>query len=170
MSTVIMYHFTDNKNLILNNTIVNQEFRNFTYKPSGLWVTDMGEPYNWFNWCLQENFSIDKLKYQYKIEIDITKIKIVDTLDKFERFHNYYYDCVVNGVSWDTLAEYYKGIIISPYRNDRSSIKNYNFYKDWYYGWDVASGCIWDTSCIANIELSKSYKYSELKKLVNWED
>jgi hypothetical protein len=48
-----------------------------------------------------------------------------------------------NYIMWGEVAEEYSGIIISPYSRARS--KSYL----WYYGWNCAGGCIWDTEIVA---------------------
>ena len=50
-------------------------------------------------------------------------------------------------IDWPRVANDYAGIEICPYlsskRNDDDSF--------WYYGWDVASGCVWDPSGIKEL-------------------
>lgn len=52
-------------------------------------------------------------------------------------------------IEWNWVMGLYKGIIINPYIYERR-----NKYE-WYNGWDCASGCIWDASCIERIEYVK---------------
>lgn len=40
----------------------------------------------------------------------------------------------------------YAGIEISPYQYEC------RFELTWYYGWDVASGCVWDKEAIRAVE------------------
>ncbi|HSW39929.1 MAG TPA: hypothetical protein VLL97_10605 [Acidobacteriota bacterium] len=45
-------------------------------------------------------------------------------------------------IMWGEVAEKHTGIIVAPYSRARS--RTYL----WYWGWNCASGCIWDTSII----------------------
>jgi hypothetical protein len=50
------------------------------------------------------------------------------------------------GIDWGRVAEQYHGIVIAPYQ--------WSLRLDlmWYYGWDCASGCIWDTWIVERVE------------------
>ena len=48
--------------------------------------------------------------------------------------------------NWPLLATQCAGIEIAPYQHAFRSTHM------WYYGWDVASGCVWDKSGIKKIE------------------
>jgi hypothetical protein len=49
-------------------------------------------------------------------------------------------------INWGKVAVDYDGIEIAPY-----IFKARNKHM-WYYGWDIASGCIWANGAIQNIE------------------
>jgi hypothetical protein len=50
------------------------------------------------------------------------------------------------GIDWVRVAAEYAGILIAPYQRPvRHEIM-------WYYTWDCASACIWDTSIIERVE------------------
>ena len=44
------------------------------------------------------------------------------------------------------VMDEYDGIIIAPYQY---SCRLMNSSTAWYYGWDCASGCIWNLGCIS---------------------
>jgi hypothetical protein len=44
-----------------------------------------------------------------------------------------------NKIDWPRLASEFCGIEICPYRGE-SRMEDFTY---WYYGWDIASGCIW---------------------------
>ena len=52
-------------------------------------------------------------------------------------------------IRWEEVKTLWDGIIISPYnwkcRHSPST--------EWYYGWDCASGCIWNVEAIKNYKL-----------------
>ena len=47
-------------------------------------------------------------------------------------------------INWQKVAKDYDGIIIAPYIWSR----RLSDHTMWYYGWDVASGCIWNIDAI----------------------
>ena len=47
---------------------------------------------------------------------------------------------------WARVGEAYPGIIIAPYIWSRRLDG-----PMWYYGWDCASGCVWDPSVVRSI-------------------
>ena len=49
-------------------------------------------------------------------------------------------------INWPKVAQDYAGIEICPYRSDK------RMSSDWYYGWDVASGCVWSSKGFAGIK------------------
>lgn len=113
------------------------------FKPNGLWVSD-DDDYSWKEWCKDNDFRVEKLKYKTEIILKpCANILIIDTLDKLDAFHNEYDgDNDRFGLAWPLVAERYDGIIISPYRHER------RLQYLWYYGWDCASGCIWNPDVI----------------------
>jgi len=50
-------------------------------------------------------------------------------------------------IDWPRVAEHYAGIEICPYL----SSKRMDDDAFWYYGWDVASGCIWSPKGIKEL-------------------
>lgn len=52
-------------------------------------------------------------------------------------------------IDWPKVAKRYGGIEITPY------IYKARMTHLWYYGWDVASGCVWLASAVQNIKLLK---------------
>jgi hypothetical protein len=53
-------------------------------------------------------------------------------------------------IEWPKVAAEYGGIEIAPYQWSCRLDPDVS----WYYGWDVASGCIWDASLITAIHTS----------------
>ena len=54
-------------------------------------------------------------------------------------------------MDWGYLATQYQGLIIAPYLWDLRL-----FGPAWYYGWDCASGCIWDLTAVESFSLVSS--------------
>lgn len=117
-------------------------------KPSGLWYAVGTE---WIDWVETEmpKWLGDKF---YKIETTEQVLKI-DAQYKFNEFVRKYgvaskfsYDPKHMDIDWAKVAKDYAGIEIAPYRH---SMRHEYI---WYYGWDVASGCIWNKSGIKSLE------------------
>lgn len=127
------------------------------YKPNGLWVSvdepdHDGEIHGWKQWCEAESFGLENLRYRHRIVVRdpdaLLWIVGAGELDAFEREYGldqpYPRD---RTILWGAVSEKYPGVVIAPYVWER------RLEKMWYYGWDCASGCIWDTSIIDSIEL-----------------
>lgn len=116
------------------------------FKPIGLWY-DIDN--SWTEWC-KRNMPDWTYKNHFELEIDESKILIIDTKEKLLYFDKQYSIniskrgsiCVID---WESVSKKYSGIEISPYRYDC------RFSLFWYYGFDIASGCIWNFDCINSI-------------------
>jgi hypothetical protein len=53
-----------------------------------------------------------------------------------------------NYINWRRVARKYHGIVIAPYLREL----RFDEAVWWYYGWDCASGCIWNRKAIAGVE------------------
>ena len=125
--------------------IGNQEVR---FKPMGLWY---GIGSSWIDWVRSEMPAWES-ENVFKIGINESRIKIIRVYDELVEFDkeygvpfNFGYKKYTN-IDWGKVANDYGGIEIVPYIYEaRRKI-------DWYYGWDVASGCIWGNGVINKIE------------------
>jgi hypothetical protein len=141
-------------------------------KPNGFWFDVNG---SWKRWCDAAQFRPENLRYRHTVIIlDASRILLLrnaNEIDIFTREHGHnlsnnirplqnsedlhefeheygsdLFGNILNGFSnyimWEDVAQKYKGIIIYPYSRARSQT-----YL-WYYGWNCAGGCIWDTSVI----------------------
>ncbi len=111
-----------------------------TFKPNGLWYQVDGD---WEQWCKENDFDNDKLNCKQTLELEAYGILDVKDIDAF---HNEYTVGFTGMINWKRVASAYSGIQIAPY-----SWKHRLKYM-WYYGWDVASGCIWDINVITKFE------------------
>jgi hypothetical protein len=116
-------------------------------KPKGLWVS-VGCA--WKEWCDEEGFRVDSTRRAYDIrlhpESEVLLLSDYDAMDEFNALHSM--DRIGLCVDWPRLARMYDGIIISPYMWGRRLAGGFS----WYYGWDVASGCIWNPDAISSTE------------------
>jgi hypothetical protein len=128
------------------------------WKPKGIWLSADACSINWKEWCIAEEFRLDCLRYNHAIELHPDKILWIRTpqaLQEFSREYSFTSDVLRNAgirerpdsVHWGLLSEKYMGIVIAPYFwEHRLSLDLF-----WYYSWDCASGCVWDSRAIRNI-------------------
>jgi len=118
-------------------------------KPVGLWYA-VG--FGWLDFTTHAHTSF----YQYgdaihafEISLDGLNILKITNYDELVEFEKKYAlptnrEQMILGDGWDinwvAVSETYDGIEIAPY------IYKARLGHKWYYGWDVASGCIWNTS------------------------
>lgn len=119
-------------------------------KPDGLWLSYED---HWIKWCQENNFytlqyrSEESYKIVFKHDAMIAGINSPEDIfaitEKYmgNSFSSYWID-------WVTFSKNFQGIIISPLQ---WSCRLHNDSL-WYYGWDVASGCIWDLLAIESVE------------------
>jgi len=134
-----------NKETVENVNIEQIPTRPYSYpKPKGIWYSLASE---WVEFLIyQAPEWASNYTNVFLLDIDFSKILKIDSTEKFETFNKDY----ANGIHGDWFVDWtaiqkegYKGVEIIPYQMD---------YRDitWYNQWDVASGCIWDSSCIKN--------------------
>lgn len=160
---------------IVDRKPLDEDPRNFCtgMKPFGFWVSVEGD-YDWEWWCNAENFRTENLQYVYGVTIkenasilhlrtceeilEFTKEYLVKEEDLTFIKETYGYKALKMtnlldsyNINWVRVGSKYNGIIISPYQWDlRLSTET-----SWYYGWDCASGCIWNTDVIEKVTLVK---------------
>jgi hypothetical protein len=115
-------------------------------KPRGLWY---GIGPSWINWVRHEmpDWEADNI---FKIDIDVDKILKITNSEELLSFNKNYgvKTQFYNVIDWVRVASDYGGIEISPY-NYKLRMEREVF---WYYGWDVASGCIWNEGVITGVD------------------
>jgi len=128
------------------------------YKPSGLWY---GFGRSWIGYLetlikyehdvLWAKKRLSQITHIYRLTLNDTILR-VHTEKEMAKFENEYATKGRRGVWWSRLAEKYNGIEIRFH---------YSYMKrsedNWYDGWDVSSGCVWNKSGIKKINLLKSW-------------
>lgn len=130
----------------------------FQYKPNGLWVSVDSCEDNWRAWCEANTFQ----QHRFAVAHDVTlhpnaRILRLSRMGDLLAFTQTYRGPREHpqrdypSISWAHVAAEYQGIIITPYvwparLDDR---------VHWYYGWDCASGCIWDADAIARVTVAQ---------------
>lgn len=140
--TDMFYHWSD-KPVQLGACSYGQEIG---YKPSGLWFDVNGA---WREWCESEEFHLDCLSHCHEIRFtDEANILRMSTAAELMRFTGEFaaplyagqgLDMRHCGINWPGVAKIYDGILITPY------IWSCRLELMWYYGFDCASGCVWNT-------------------------
>jgi hypothetical protein len=149
-----LLHYTNDPDLMTvesrsQDTAVARASVPFT-KPAGIWFSAEGKD-DWPHWCRAEKFRTDKLSNVYKISLAAgTQLLRLEGAAELDAFTDGFgrpgrYGWFIN---WPSVAEAYQGIIIAPYLWSR----RLNPRTSWYYGWDCASGCIWDASAISGLQ------------------
>lgn len=142
-----LLHYTNNANLVPCSC---DQLRDTDDKPSGLWVS-IGEA--WKKFCIDAQFRRHALDYVYQVHLsDTANILTLDNPAKVEAFEaafkevgdKDYMGIYYPSIHWRDVAECYQGIIIPTHRLHGSK---------WHRTWDIPSGCIWDASAIASVEL-----------------
>jgi hypothetical protein len=119
------------------------------FKPKGLWLSVDGE-YDWPSWCRAERFLEGTLRHRTPMRLredaNVLRLSTLEELRAFSAEHArpaFPGAEIMTEIDWSVIAERYDGIVIAPYRWDcRLDLM-------WYYGWDCASGCIWNLDALA---------------------
>jgi hypothetical protein len=164
-------------------------------KPEGLWISveDFDEDRNWFDFwfnATQDDPAINsKLKYKHQITLHPeAKILYISNATEFDNFEERFMRVDVgisigveeNGrkklqihqkpygyytIDWFKVVRNFPGIIIAPYLWERRNSNGFNWDSCWYYGWDCASGCIWDLRCIESFEMVQEMEIPRKKRI-----
>jgi len=127
-------------------------------KPNGFWYECQdGSSETWKEFCTYGMSSGYRYDSTYSVVLNDYNILFIPNKRHFEKFYKMYsvphpadpdgtkgYD---KQIDWPKVAEHYAGIEICPYLVE----KRMDDDSFWYYGWDVASGCVWDPSGIKEI-------------------
>ena len=125
-------------------------------KPDGLWY---GIGCGWDTFVLEAMPEYHGT-FSYRLRLDYRRILCLRTVDATRAFdakygtsmwppgHDLYDPNEHEGVRWAEVAKRYDGIEIAPYQITLRRNKT----VDWYYPWDVASGCIWRPRALLDYE------------------
>lgn len=112
-------------------------------KPNGLWYA-VGS--SWIDW-VKDNMPEWEYDNVFSVELDPSKIIKLsshdDIMEFTSRYKKNYHGFIM--IDWGKVSQDYSGIEISPYIWKARKL-------NWYYTWDVASGCIWNQDAIKSIK------------------
>jgi hypothetical protein len=120
------------------------------FKPRGLWLSvepdDDPDERTWRTWCVAEDFHLEALVHRTEITLalgaDILWLRTAADIRRFDQTYRRRLWDAVDAIDWPTVVTQTQGLIIAPYQ--------WSVRLDllWYYGWDCASGCIWDAGAV----------------------
>jgi hypothetical protein len=121
-------------------------------KPGGLWLSCDEE---WMAWSTDADFNLEGLAYSHPIILlpfaKILRLASVEAILAFTKKYLAPYQSPLPSlytstykIDWAPVKVLYQGIIIAPYQWGC----RLNMETSWYYGWDCASGCIWDLAAV----------------------
>jgi hypothetical protein len=132
-------------------------------KPNGLWVSVKGE-FGWPEWCIGESWGTDTLRYRSIVKlVPDAPILMIENAAELDQFDETFGSPIIphyRMIDWDRVAEFYQGIVITPYIWSRRLDGSCR----WYYGWDCASGCIWDPAAIESVSEPERTYLKALRK------
>ncbi len=144
----LLSHFTTAETLVPYSQTQSGRRRD---KPDGLWVSVDGED-DWLDWCTREEYGDIASKRRFRVALaDDARVLRLTTAAEIIAFDQQYTlpDHFLShwAIDWARVAAAWQGIIIAPYQ---WSLRLSEI--SWYYGWDCASGAIWDAAAIASVE------------------
>lgn len=134
-------------------------------KPRGLWVSVLGRD-DWASWCRAESFRRTRRQCASRIVLSPSaKVLRMASAHEMDAFTRQYGEVIRlqgsrynrTGINWSKVAAEYDGIIIAPYIWSR----RLHDLTGWYYGWDCASGCIWNSRAIARVQALRAARVRE---------
>jgi hypothetical protein len=127
------------------------EGRAGAYKTAGLWVSVEGE-HDWLSWCRGEQWGLDRFIHATEVVlVPNANVKVLSgaaAIDDFtEQFQLSGSPVWHRGLDWPAIRRQWHGLIIAPYCWER----RLSDLTSWYYGWDCASGVIWDARAVEEV-------------------
>lgn len=126
----------------------------FFGKPPGFWLSDETHGDGWKTWCEENEFQRENLTHETQFKCDTSRWFVPkETSEMLEFSHEFqgtdarYPELARHYIDWDKVKDRYAGILITPYCHSL----RFHPLMMWYYGWDCASGCVWDLSTISQI-------------------
>jgi len=149
-----LIHYDSQPIVFDHSRIYDQEEPRWYGKPEGFWVSVAGED-DWLAWCQDNAFSPEDLACPHEVTLRPgANLLHISSPEGMEEFHAAYsvpeegraYQYLrPESIDWRKVAADYDGLINAPYQwQCRISMH-------FYYGWDCASGCIWNVNAIAEV-------------------
>jgi hypothetical protein len=123
------------------------------YKTPGLWVSVEGED-DWLAWCRAEDWGLKSFVHATEVVLaDDANVLHLSGEDAIDRFTAEFEPKDRRGewdrrIDWPVIRAKWCGVIIAPYCWPR----RLSPHTSWYYGWDCASGVIWDAKAVKELK------------------
>jgi hypothetical protein len=119
-------------------------------KPPGFWFSVEGSD-DWPAFCEGAEWGLERLAVAYEVVLapNANVLRVTDATG-FDEFEWKYAPSLAQFSAlwpWTKLLADFDGVIIAPYQWER------RLESMWYYGWDCASGVIWNLDAIAELRL-----------------
>lgn len=121
-------------------------------KPEGLWYAFGRE---WLDYD-GEIANDEHLCPLFELELNIDKMLLIKSGADIEKFSRQYAEnnkdtvrLYSYSINWRKVVKDYSGIEINPYVSPEEC--RAELITCWYWGWDVAGGCVWDLNSIVNV-------------------
>lgn len=175
---MILSHYSPVHMLTVESRVHVRDPGRLPYKPNGFWISVDGDD-DWLHWAKDNNFNIHNLAHRHVVTLKPdAKVRLITTDAELCAFIKEYgevmpYPYTRRGVTlegeiakmdawlaadcpwdacrvdlnpdWNRVMKDYDAMIIAPY------LYRSRWPFIWYYTWDCASGCIWNTSIIESI-------------------
>jgi hypothetical protein len=129
-------------------------------KPNGVWFSVVSEEDGsdgWRDYCKANGKMLEPYRTELVLDQDaILWVRTKAEIDKLTDDYGYSppipaeflkskSDYTRSAICWKRLATKYGGIVIAPYCAERRQ------KKLWYYTWDCASGCVWNSNAVREL-------------------
>jgi len=138
-------------------------------KPKGLWYA-CGKDWKEYIQGRKPEWA-SGYQHKYLLQVNLNRMCVIRTEKELLDFHRRY-GIEIRGkvaIDWVAVSSDYDGIEICPYRQSQ------RMELDWYYNWDVGSGCIWVSSAFKGAtevenDIRDNESYPSLDEEEDWED
>ena len=119
-------------------------------KPHGLWFSVGDGEDGWRAWCEAEGFAMERLSVSTEIVFKpgARVLRVGDAAGLRALVEQYRREHDLSGLDWHRIGMAYDAVVIAPYISE-CRLAGDTF---WYYSWDCASGCAWNTDVIETRE------------------
>lgn len=110
-----------------------------TIKPyGGLWASPVDSSWNWCDWCIQNDFNLDKLNEYFKFKLkNDAKVLYVNSIDDIKKYY-------INTNGFDYID--FEHILLDCYDAMEVTMNSEIYFT--LYGWDVDTLLIFNPNCI----------------------
>lgn len=143
------YHWSISNNLELKPKVYEQDW----LKPKGFWVSKNNE---WKEWNDNSGFLNLDFFSKYQVELDLTYVLIINTLENLKQFCKKYKNKQDQGINWNLVQYDYKGIYFDNYKEIKEQFMTSQSLlrtHTWYLAVDINSCCVFDITIIKSLKL-----------------